>query len=248
MQYDEALSEAGLNKWESRTYVALLELGSTTTGPLIKKCEVPASKIYPVLESLNKKGLSSYVVKGKTKYFQAVGPEAINAIIQEKHKQVSAVIPNLKALQQFSKSRQSVEIFEGMSSITKMVVSLIDSAKSGDEWLSFSIGEDELTEKGQLFWNKIGIARYEKRLDVKIMDNKDYKSKLKIHYKDRWKYISKIIKFSNSIFPATTIIFRNRIIIINFLSDPETAVVIESKDLFKFYREFFLQQWKIARK
>ena len=40
MVHEELLREIGLSNWETRVYIALLELGSTTTGPLVKKCGV----------------------------------------------------------------------------------------------------------------------------------------------------------------------------------------------------------------
>jgi sugar-specific transcriptional regulator TrmB len=248
MKYEENLSEVGLNKWESRTYIALLELGSITTGPLIKKSEVPASKIYPVLESLNKKGFVSYIIKGKTKYFQAVEPEILKTLLKEKEKKIEQIIQELKQLQNFSSKKQKVEIFEGMKSITSLIINLIENSKKGEEWLSFSIGEDELIEKGETFWDKVGIARYEKGLNVKLLDNEIYKDKIREKYKERWKYISDIMRFGKTFFPTTTIIFQGKIIILDLLSEPETAVVIESQELLKFYNSFFMQQWKIATK
>lgn len=237
------LSDLGLTNWEAKTYLSLLELGSTTTGPLVKKCNVPQSKIYSVLSSLHNKGLASFIVKGKTKYFQAANPETLLSIIKEKERKVKETIPLLKELTIKSKNKQSVEIYEGMKSVTSLFIDLIENSKKGDEWLSFSIGEDELLEKTQTFWNKIGAFRAEKGLNVKTMDNIKYEKELKKIYPERWKYIRKIMRFSKSIFPATTVIFQNKVIILNFLSDTETAVVITSKDMFEFYKNFYLQEW-----
>jgi sugar-specific transcriptional regulator TrmB len=247
MKYEETLSEVGLNKWESRTYIALLELGSTTTGPLVKKSEVPPSKIYPVLESLNNKGFVNHIIKGKTKYFQAVNPDILKTISKEKEKKIEELRVDLQQLNTSSQKKQKVEIFEGMKAITSLIINLIENSKKGDEWLSFAVGEDELIEKSEMFWDKVGIARYEKGLNVKLLENEDYKEKIKEHFKDRWKYIKEIMRFCKTFFPTTTIIFQNRVIILNLLSEPETAIVIESEDLLNFYKNFFMQQWKIAK-
>jgi len=247
MEYEEVLLELGLNRWESRAYVSLLELGSSTTGPLVKKSGVPVSKIYHVLDSLSKKGFVSYVIKGKTKYFQAVDVRILRRILKEKEKRVENVIGQLEILKNIS-GKQSVEIFEGMKAITSLLIGLIEEADKGEEWLSFSVGEDELIEKGEIFWDKVGVARYEKGLRVKLLDNEDYKEKIRRTYGERWKYISKIMRFGKTLFPTTTIIFQGRIILLNLLSDPETAIVIESDELLEFYRKFFMQQWGLASK
>ena len=73
----EALRKAGLTEGESRVYLALLKLGPTTTGPLIGLSDVTKSFIYRILDKLIKKGLVSYVIKEKTKYFQAAPPTTL---------------------------------------------------------------------------------------------------------------------------------------------------------------------------
>ncbi len=242
------LEEIGLTKWEARTYLGLLKLGSTTTGPLVKECSVPQSKIYGVLESLNKKGLVAWIIKGKIKYFQASAPEKIISIIKDREREISSLMPELKNLELSSKNKQSVEIFEGMKAITSLLVELIDKSKKGDEWLGCSAFEDDFLEKTQVLWRKIGILRYDARLKVKVLANIKLKNRYKTDYRDRWKWVRQIMRFSRSIFPATTIVFQGKIIILDFQSSPETAVVISSKNMFSYYREYFNQEFRNAKK
>ena len=62
MEEVSILEDLGLSKREAKAYLALLELGSTTVGEIIKKTDIPSSKIYEVLDRLMKKGLVSYVI------------------------------------------------------------------------------------------------------------------------------------------------------------------------------------------
>ena len=48
----KALREAGLTKGEIKVYLALIELGSTTTGPLIEKSKVSRSIVNEILKKL----------------------------------------------------------------------------------------------------------------------------------------------------------------------------------------------------
>ena len=75
--YKEKLEELGLTSGESKVYEALLVLGPSTVGPVVKKSNVAYSNIYEILNRLLDKGLVSFIVKQKTKYFQA---EDINRI------------------------------------------------------------------------------------------------------------------------------------------------------------------------
>ena len=52
----KALHHLGLTDYEMRVYITLLENGSMTANQISEAAEVPYSKIYEVLESLEKKG------------------------------------------------------------------------------------------------------------------------------------------------------------------------------------------------
>ena len=74
---EESLKEFGFSERESKVYIALLELGETTTGKISKMTRLNSSKIYDILERLIDKGLVSYVLKNKIKYFNALEPQNI---------------------------------------------------------------------------------------------------------------------------------------------------------------------------
>ncbi len=68
------LKEFGLNSYESKVWVALLSRGVSTAGELSDIANVPRSRSYDVLESLEKKGF--VVMKlGKPIKYIAVSPE-----------------------------------------------------------------------------------------------------------------------------------------------------------------------------
>src|SRR3989344_3725804 len=97
------LLEAGLTEGEVKVYLALLEIGETTTGPLIKKAKVSASKCYDILERLIQKGLVSSSVKANMKYFSAADTKRILDYVKEreqdlaeKRQQLMQLIPELK--------------------------------------------------------------------------------------------------------------------------------------------------------
>ena len=89
--YEKSLEQVGLTSGESRVYLALMEIGSSTVGPIAKKSKVAYSKIYDVLERLVEKGLVSYTVKEKTKYFQAVEPARLFDYLEKKEGEIMTV-------------------------------------------------------------------------------------------------------------------------------------------------------------
>src|SRR3989344_9541248 len=81
-----SLREAGLTEGEIKTYLALLEIGSSTTGPILEKTGIARSIIYTILEKLIQKGLVIVIIKEKTKYFQAADPRKIIDYLDEREK------------------------------------------------------------------------------------------------------------------------------------------------------------------
>src|SRR3989344_6316022 len=121
MSIVENLQKAGLTEGEAKVYTALLKLGSSTSGPIIKESKVANSIIYRLLDSLIEKGLVSYIIKEKTKYFKAANPQKIMEFIEQKKgkldesKQlIEKMLPQLLAMGK-PLDETSVQIFEGFN-------------------------------------------------------------------------------------------------------------------------------------
>ena len=68
------LQKIGLTDGEAKVYLALTEIGSSTVGPIVKKANVAYSNVYDILNRLIEKGIVSFILRNKTKYFQAASP------------------------------------------------------------------------------------------------------------------------------------------------------------------------------
>ena len=119
-----ALREIGLTESEIKVYIALLTLGSSTSGPLTQKSGVARSKIYEVLERLISKSLVSYIVKQKTKYYQAEDPIMIQEYLDLKEKnyrqqriRVDKLIAQLQAEKQSVKKQSDAQLYSGFRGI-----------------------------------------------------------------------------------------------------------------------------------
>ncbi|MCK4670706.1 MAG: hypothetical protein KAT43_05895 [Nanoarchaeota archaeon] len=246
MKILEALREAGLSEREGKVYSALLELGLTTTGAIVKKSGIPNSKIYEILESLETKGLVSYIVKKKTKYFQAADPNKILTLFKEKEKKIEQIIPELKAKQKLVKEKKEVEFFDGLKAIYAMFVDILNEAKKGELYSGFASGEKDERKEIQIFYKKLGVLRYEKGLDVKLLVNKKYKKLYARVYKDRIEFLKKILRFGNFDYPGDIAIFQDKVVIINWEETP-TAILTTSNKMAEQYKIFFKQMYNISK-
>ena len=80
----EILRDIGMTDGEIRVYVALIRLGSATSGPVTDKSGVSRAKVYNILERLMQKGLVSYIIKDKTRHYQAEDPVKIKDYLDKK--------------------------------------------------------------------------------------------------------------------------------------------------------------------
>ena len=95
----DTLEYLGLSHNEAITYRALLKIGETKTGEIVKQTNLHRVLIYDALDSLIKKGLASYIIKENIKYFRAADPETLKSFIVEREKMADKLIPELKSIQ-----------------------------------------------------------------------------------------------------------------------------------------------------
>ena len=244
----EILQELGLTQREIKVYLALLELGLTTTGPIIKRSEVPNSKIYEVLESLQNKGLVSWIIKGKTKYFQASNPKQLLTLLKDKQRKIEEILPELEMKQKLSQSKKSVELFEGVKAIKSMLQGLIQDIKKGEDWYGFATGISSTNKEVEEFYEWWGWLKFNVKLKdhllVSSFNKKEFEASLRDEDKKAMKKLG-ILRFSNVSFPGDTAIFRDYVMIFNWDGIP-TATLITNESLAKEYKDFFLGIWKTS--
>ncbi|MCS7120365.1 MAG: helix-turn-helix domain-containing protein [Nitrososphaerota archaeon] len=75
----EILSGLGLTEYEIRAYINLLRVGATTAGQISKDANIPYSKIYEVLNSLERKGWVESRSERPKRYYPKSPVEAVEA-------------------------------------------------------------------------------------------------------------------------------------------------------------------------
>src|SRR3989338_3089372 len=142
----EILEEIGLTRSEINVYLALLELGSSSTGRIVDKSRASSSKIYEILDKLMQKGLASFIIKSGVKYFEAAPPKRILDYIDEKEKSILSqknelqkIIPELELKRKLSEFKSEATIYKGIKGLETAFYSGLDTLKTGDEVLAFAI-------------------------------------------------------------------------------------------------------------
>jgi len=79
------LRKLGLNRYESKAYLALISSGVTTAGKLAEKSGIPRAKVYEVLRSLERQGFAVSTSTRPSK-FKPVQLDEVTLKLQEKAK------------------------------------------------------------------------------------------------------------------------------------------------------------------
>ena len=174
------LKEAGLTDGEIKVYVALLELGSSTTGKIIEKSGAARSFVPNILERLMQKGLASFITKEKTKYYQAAEPKKILQYIEEKEKllkenkkQVENILPELELKKQLNKDSQ-VNIYKGFRGITTAHEHTYNKLKKGEEYFYLGVYPEQ-EEYFHAYWQKDHRKRAKIGIKCRLLFNKGTK-------------------------------------------------------------------------
>ncbi len=244
----EELKGLGLTDGETKAYIALFELGSSTVGPIAKKTGISYSKIYEVLQRLMDKGLVTFIIKEKTKYFQAVEPQRLTNYLQkqeaqiEKHKQkLKTLIPQLEQLQS-SHTVEEAQIFTGFKGIRTAYEELYKDAQKRDVSLFFYPYDKEFSEEVDQFYIKLGSVINKKKLTFKGIAHRGYKSS-KVLKKSPLPMNTRFVEFP---LPGTVDICNDKVLLTTWRKKP-LGILIQSQEIADNFTEYFNNVWRQAK-
>jgi len=245
------LRQIGLTGGEIKVYLALLGLGSTTSGPLTDESGVSRSKIYHILERLIQKGLVSYTIKQKTKYYQAAEPSKIRDYLDEKEqefrkqrREIDDLVPKLEMQQKVAKKIKEAQIFEGFKGIQTVHEHTYLKLKRGEEY--FYLGIHPLQEeKYHLYWQRDHKRRVKAGIKCRLLFNRGTDPKI---LKDRncfkgcdARYMPIPIET-----PAWIMGYKD-VTVIGLQSEKGMAIEIINREIADSFRRYFESFWKLSK-
>jgi len=247
--YEQQLQKLGLTKGESKVYEALLTTGISTVGPVLKKSGVAYSKIYHILNRLIDKGLVSFILKEKTKYFSAVEPTRIREYIEKQEQQLNEnkdmferLLPEIEKLRLSVGKKEEAEVFMGEKGLMTAYENLLKNSDKTDIGIFFYVHDSVHYKNAEKFYSKSwqiikkfgnkwnGVANQEFR-KVKLV--KMYPSFVEQRY----------VSFP---LPSNIDVIRNKVLITIWRNEP-IGILIESQELAENLRKYFEAVWKTSK-
>jgi HTH-type transcriptional regulator, sugar sensing transcriptional regulator len=240
----EILEDMGLTTAEAKIYLALLKSGSTKSGKIIDSTKLQSSTVYHVLGSLLEKGLVSYVLQGKIKYFQATSPENFLSFLDEKKRKFLEILPQLKEMEDLSKQKQTAKVYEGFNGVQTAFNDILTTMSKDEEYYFFQIMKKKLLDdRIIMFFKNYHIKRAEKGIKVKGLTLRKSKNLVNNIFKG---IKNTKIRYLDEFTPSGIVIYNNKVITVDWSNIP-TAIVIESESISNSYKKFFLEKWKKAK-
>ncbi len=247
--YEAQLQQLGLTEGESKVYEALLSLGPSTVGPIVKKSGIAYSNIYEVLERLANKGLVSFIMKEKTKYFQAVEPNRIKDYLDKKEAEIEKsketfekLLPQLNKVKSLVGKKEKTEIFLGEKGLRTAYETLFEDFKRGDEEMFFYHHDPVYYEQAEKFYLKNVHFFKQPGLKAFGISNIEYKpTKLA---KETSKFLEQ--KYVSFPVPGNIDIFKDKVLIVTWREKP-IGILIQSQEIADNFRAYFESVWKVAK-
>jgi len=174
----EVLRQVGFTDGEIKVYFALLETGSTTSGPISEKSGVSRSKIYGILDRLIQKGIVSFIVREKTRYYQAAEPEQLRAYLDRREeefgrqrKRMDDLIRSMGQLTKESKKSEA-QLFFGFKGVQTVHEHTYSRLKRGDEFFYIG-GPAEQPSHYHAYWQRDHLRRAKAGIRVKLLMHYD---------------------------------------------------------------------------
>jgi len=229
------LEDLGFTNAEIKIYLALLELGSTTAGPIIQKTKLQNSVVHMTLHKLVEKGFAAFIVKGKTRHYHATDPRNIGKYIDEKKSQFEQLLPQLLVKQQ-KQEPQAAEIYEGFKGFKNMLREFIKDAKKGEEFLFFAFYTKNPEDYRYVYnyYRKYEVDRLEKGIVVKGIAPKSLKGIIK-QRKTKILYVDFPI-------PENISVFQDKVFFTPW-EDKQISYLIHSAQLAESFRRYFHSIW-----
>lgn len=248
---NDILKRIGLTDYETKVYLALLELGKSTSGEILNKAELRTGKIYEILGSLKSKGLVSELTESGVKKFFPTDPKQIQNYLKDKKKEINnqekdfeKILPELLKKVNSKKGEVHIEIFYGIRGLKSAYFKEFDYYKKHRiiRIMGVKSSQSYSKEHYNFFTNII----YPKRISSKISIKKIYSNEARKD--DLSNEDTSNIRFVQYTSPITFVVIDKLTIIGIKSKDTIISMAIESEEVANSFIEQFELLWKIAKK
>lgn len=244
LNWQDRLEKAGLSTNEAKTYLALLENGPLSCGPLCKKTGSYRVMTYDTIERLSKRGLVSHFNKNNRRVFRAEPPEKMLEAIREQEFETRLLVSDLSALRPSSVQEETVILYEGHYGVKTAQENYFATMKTGSgEYLMFGASL-QLHEKLDAFFNFFHQRRSQMKVPARLLFNENNRPYGQL--KKKYRPVQVRYMPENVITPSWTSIYENEMLI-GIMGERPVALFTKNKQMADSFRNYFELMWKLGK-
>ncbi len=239
------LKELGLIENEINIYLELLKRGPSLASDIAQSTGLHRTHAYDILRSLIKKSLVSHMIRENRKYFQAVGPEQLESLLNDKKEQLekdekilSELIKELQETIVIPKPHLIVSVYEGQKGFKALLEDILRRKKD-----YLVLGYNPKAEESLKYFLP---GFYKRRIKANIKRRAIVDPRFKGSDVEKQKLQE--IRFLNYGFPMGIIVYGERVVMTIIQETGQVAVVIENQKFADNFKKLFDQMWKTAKK
>lgn len=244
----EIFKNIGLTDNEIKVYNYLLEKRKSIASRIAKDLNLNRSMTYSVLESLIQKGLVTYIITNKIKFFNATDPEKLVEYVREKERyfrsqegEIHKIIPQLRGKLKKKEEEPQIEVFEGLEGFKALLDIIIKEATDKNYYVLGLTGKThKVIPHFYKHWNKRRLKAGVKRYVISTKKNYDFAKNMP--YTEA-RYLPK--EYEN---PLSVLIWKGKIAIRIWVGNKPFLIAIKNKDVYKAFHAYFRAMWMIAKK
>ncbi|MBI4175864.1 MAG: hypothetical protein HY518_01560 [Candidatus Aenigmarchaeota archaeon] len=249
---EKQLMGIGLTQGEIRVYLTLLDIGMSTTGPIVDRSRISSSKVYNILNRLMEKGLASYVIKSNVRHYEALDPSKMFEFLSRKEREiqdqrnaVKGIIPVLSARRRLKQRSDEARVYTGPEGVKSYFNEVFEKLKPGDERLVLGAksGYSDIPRVVR-FFSMQGRRFAAKGIKTKIIFNEDLRKS-----GGRYGRMGRTqVRYMKHATPASIGIQGDNVDILLWDERKTVLFAISSREVADSYREFFRALWEVAKK
>lgn len=248
----DIIQQQWLSKSEARTYLAVLELGTSPVSRIARKIEERRENTYHILENLENKWWVFSVTKNKVKSYYALEPKRLQEKIQKRADDLLASMPELLALANWEQT--SVQLYEWLEWFKTAYEQVILSSSEMEDWEPFLtfIWVQDMNPALEKYLVK-DFAPWRLKFKTKTLAIVDKKS---LNQNDEW-YIDYNISKHDSIIVDDPIFnlsneiivhWKDKVSVMMYGEEELSVLVVKSQTLHNALKSIFMLIWNSYKK
>jgi HTH-type transcriptional regulator, sugar sensing transcriptional regulator len=245
------LERIGLSNAEVRVYLALLSLGSVPSSRIVDETSLRKSTVYESIGRLQERGLVSYVIKDKRRYFEGADPEKLvdfvedqKRLLDEYGRAVADLVPAIRGGLTPGRPRAEAHVLAGVEGFKTMRRDILRSAKGELLLLGAISRENEVMPAFYKNWN---TSRQLKGIFLRVLHKESARRKAMTDKRFMGELFETRFLPRELESPAVINVYGDHVVNVLWKRDYPLCFMLINQDIADSYRRYFEYLWDIAK-